>query len=113
MCDFRNPPDKVFIKATEQLKPLPLYGHYGSIIDIPTDKLEFGLYHIGMSGCGYRFYDGQNWSSIDTIVPVKIWDTTKYFTIDGETDKYRFIRSTPTVFTNIIISHTDGYREPK
>ena len=92
MCDFREPPNQVLFKETAKLRDLPLLGHYGAVVDIPTEKLEFGLYHIGMSGCGYKFYDGKVWSSIDTTIPVQVWGTTKYLEINGETEKYKFYR---------------------
>lgn len=92
MCDMRPPPNRVLFKETHEIRDLPLQGYYVSITDIPTDKLQFGLYHIGASGCGYAFYDGQNWSNLDSYISVDLWGSSRTIQIESETEKYKFLR---------------------
>jgi len=58
MCDFRKVL-KVINKLTneEYLEPIS-QGHIGGIWDLNEDS-PVGLYHVGMSGCGYGWFDGQ------------------------------------------------------
>jgi len=61
LCDLRGPPSH--LKINNNLIELDYCGNgneYRYYNQIPTNV---GIYHIGASGCGYEYYDGNNWIS--------------------------------------------------
>ena len=105
MCDFRPAPTKVIIKDTNEWKTLPYQGHFVHAGEVA--KPEFGLYHLGATGCGYKFYDGQEWSDIDTTIPVIVWGEQRYIRLEAENEKYRFYRE-PVIQNYIFLNQQYG-----
>lgn len=59
MCDMRGPPRKIKNHQTGEVLDVPYIGNmYGW-----EEKRTPGIYHTSGSGCGYTYFDGNEWYS--------------------------------------------------
>lgn len=80
MCDFRLAPGKILNKETSEVFDVAYHGRHEPHWPISLP----GVYHVGATGCGYSYYDGQYWHSG--------YDGPKYNFIFQETDEQAYTR---------------------